>query len=140
MKEASQPVHPAAIDDVDGERIPASRIVIRNLDRPGPFPETEADDARTLWVCLSAPTSVAGALLMPGEFEGAWLDGGRMAWFRIGGATLGPFRVPDGPGPETARDWLTGELARQVPGARAELAGFRIAGAGSTSISQPKSH
>lgn len=57
-----------------------------------------------------------------------------------GRETLGPVEVPHGADPGTARAWLTGELARQVPGARVELAGFRIAGAGSTSISQPKSH
>lgn len=138
MNDSTRPVPAAPSGAADGERSPSGRIVIRNLDHPGTIPDG-GDDERILWICLRAPQALAGALLVPEEFEGAWLEGGS-AWFRIGGATLGPFRVPDGPGPETARDWLTGELARQVPGARAELAGFRIAGAGSTSISQPKSH
>ena len=139
MKEASPQARPGPNDPGAGERIPDGRIVIRNLDRPAAIPDG-GDDGRTLWVCLAPPTSVAGALVDPGEFEGAWIDGSRLAWFRIGGTTLGPFRVPDGSGPEAARDWLIGELARKVPNARAELEGFRIPPPESESLSQPQSH
>jgi hypothetical protein len=104
-----------------------------DLRQPGGIEFALDDDGR------GEREALAGALLVPEEFEGAWLEGGS-AWFRIGGATLGPVEVPHGADPGTARAWLTGELARQVPGARVELAGFRIAGAGSTSISRPKSY
>lgn len=141
MKDATRPEHAGSTDAVDGGRSPAAGIVIRNLDRPEAIPAEGSEGGRTLRVCLAPPRAVAGALLESEEFEGAWIEDRHTARFRIGGEVIdGEVPVPDGTGPGTVRAWLTGELARRVPGARVELADLRVPEAGPASVFLPKSH
>ena len=97
------------------------------LDRPDAGGEGAAGGndgvmERDAWVSLGHPVRWAGGLLDEASFEGAWMEEGGTACFRVGGRTSRAAAPALGSQDEVRR-WLAERLAALRDGTHAEAPG-----------------
>lgn len=79
-------------------------------------------DGRVLWISLSHPAGLLGALLDETSFEGAWLETDGQARIRLAGSGETLIPAPLFHSPQSARAWLASELSSRIPDARGTTA------------------
>ena len=94
-------------------------ITIRHLDQWDADPQGGSPAAgRILWVSLTHPRSLLGALLDEMSFEGAWLESAGQARIRLLGHGEHRIPAPLFHSPRSARAWLASELLARIPDPR----------------------